>query len=158
MYLLWYPTKFPYLNQIHVAINAAWLAVHHVLQVLAFVCIWSCMKSCREKRKTSTSQSLSSFSLWHSVRAQSWDSRWRKQSYLKQRLQKSVWKECRLCSLWTDLAFGPSMLGVHSGGRVPGSCCSVNSLYLGKSLKKKKKLYRSSEFTTTNFTSSCFDE
>ncbi len=58
--------------------------------------------------------------------------RWRKQSYLKQRLQKSVWKECRLCSLCTDLAFGPSMLGVHSGGRAPGSCCSVSSLYLQK--------------------------
>lgn len=65
--------------------------------------------------------------------------RWRKQSYLKQRLQKSVWKECRLCSLCTDLAFGPSMLGVHSGGRAPGSCCSVSSLYLQKDIVSQIK-------------------
>lgn len=57
-------------------------------------------------------------------------SRWRKQSYLKHRLQNSVWKECRLCSRCTERAFGPSMFGVHSGGKAPGSCCSVNSLYL----------------------------
>ena len=59
-------------------------------------------------------------------------SRWRKQSYLKQRRQKSVWKECRDCSRCTDLALGPSMLGVHWGGSALGSDISVSSRYLVK--------------------------
>ncbi|KAJ8982400.1 hypothetical protein NQ317_012438 [Molorchus minor] len=42
--------------------------------------------------------------------------RCKKQSYLKQRLQNKVWNECIVCSLGTDAALGPSMLGVHSGG------------------------------------------
>lgn len=57
-------------------------------------------------------------------------SRWRKQSYLKQRRQNSVWKECRDCSRCTDLALGPSMLGVHWGGSALGSDISVSSRYL----------------------------
>lgn len=56
--------------------------------------------------------------------------RCKKQSYLKQRRQKSVWKECRLCSLWTDLAKGPSMLGVQRGGNFTGLDGSRRSLYL----------------------------
>lgn len=56
--------------------------------------------------------------------------RWRKQSYLKQRLQKSVWKECSDCSLCTDLAKGPSRLGVQSGGSFTGLGGSKRSLYL----------------------------
>lgn len=59
-------------------------------------------------------------------------SRWRKQSYLKQRRQKSVWKECRDCSRCTDLALGPSMFGVHWGGSALGSDISVSSRYLVK--------------------------
>lgn len=57
-------------------------------------------------------------------------SRWRKQSYLKQRRQKSVWKECIVCSRGTDSAVGPSILGVHSGGSALGSSRSVSSIYL----------------------------
>lgn len=57
-------------------------------------------------------------------------SRCRKQSYLKQRRQKSVWKECRLCSRCTDLAKGPSMLGVQSGGSFTALAGSSRSLYL----------------------------
>lgn len=56
--------------------------------------------------------------------------RCRKQSYLKQRRQKSVWKECRDCSRCTDFAHGPSMLGVHCGGSAFGSDTSVSSRYL----------------------------
>jgi len=56
--------------------------------------------------------------------------RCRKQSYLKQRRQKSVWKECRDCSRCTDFAHGPSMLGVHCGGSTLGSDTSVSSRYL----------------------------
>lgn len=50
-HLLWCTTKSAYLNHVHVAIKATRLAVHHILQVLAFVCVRSCMKSCREKHK-----------------------------------------------------------------------------------------------------------
>lgn len=56
--------------------------------------------------------------------------RWRTQSYLKHRLQKSVWKECSDCSLCTDLAKGPSRLGVHSGGSFTRLGGSKKSLYL----------------------------
>ena len=35
-----------------------------------------------------------------------------------------------VCSLGTDLALSPSILGVHSGGRVPGSLASNRSRYL----------------------------
>lgn len=58
--------------------------------------------------------------------------RCKKQSYLKQRRQNSVWNECIVCSRGTDFALGPSMLGVHSGGNVLGSADSFsnNSRYL----------------------------
>lgn len=59
---------------------------------------------------------------------------------MKQRLQNSVWNECRLCSRCTERAFGPSMFGVHSGGSAPGSCCSVSSLYLKHTHRKLKLL------------------
>lgn len=49
---------------------------------------------------------------------------------MKQRRQKRVWKECRDCSRCTDLAHGPSMLGVHCGGSTFGSDTSVSSRYL----------------------------
>lgn len=65
--------------------------------------------------------------------------RWRKQSYLKQRRQKSVWKECSDCSLCTDLAKGPSRLGVHSGGSFTRLGGSRRSLYLQKKKKKKNQ-------------------
>ena len=35
-----------------------------------------------------------------------------------------------VCSRDTDSAWGPSRFGVHSGGRLLGSCTSVSSLYL----------------------------
>lgn len=66
--------------------------------------------------------------------------RWRKQSYLKQRLQKSVWKECSDCSLCTDLAKGPSRLGVHSGGSFTRLGGPRRSLYLQKNNNNNNKL------------------
>lgn len=122
------------LNHIHVAINATWFAVHQILHILPLVCVWSCMESCKSKEECIYRNAILNgrFLLLKDSILRNNCLRWRKQSYLKQRLQKSVWKECRLCSLCTDLAFGPSMLGVHSGGRAPGSCCSVSSLYLQK--------------------------
>lgn len=62
--------------------------------------------------------------------------RWRKQSYLKQRLQKSVWKECNDCSLCTDFAKGPSRLGVQRGGSFTGLGGSKRSLYLWRTYEK----------------------
>lgn len=35
-----------------------------------------------------------------------------------------------VCSLGTDSAVGPSILGVHSGGEAFGSVCSGSSMYL----------------------------
>lgn len=49
---------------------------------------------------------------------------------MKHLLQNKVWNECIVCSLGTDSAMGPSMFGVHSGGRMFGSNRSVNSIYL----------------------------
>lgn len=40
----------------------------------------------------------------------------KKQSYLKQRRQNNVWKECRVCSCETLSARTSSIFGVHSGG------------------------------------------
>lgn len=55
--------------------------------------------------------------------------RCKKQSYLKHRRQNNVWNECKDCSRETLSAFGPSIFGVHSG-RLSGSTCSVNLIYL----------------------------
>lgn len=43
--------------------------------------------------------------------------RCKKQSYLKQRRQNSVWNECMVRSRETLSALTPSILGVHSCGR-----------------------------------------
>ena len=58
--------------------------------------------------------------------------RWRKQSYLKQRRQKSVWKECMVCSGPAEIASPVSMLGVHSFNTA--SLFSVNSIYFSHNL------------------------
>lgn len=41
-----------------------------------------------------------------------------------------MWNECIVCSRGTDIALGPSILGVHSGGNELGSIFSIKSRYL----------------------------
>lgn len=46
-----------------------------------------------------------------------------------------------VCSLGTDSAVGPSMLGVHSGGKALGSSRTVNSMYLEKMITTNYSLH-----------------